>query len=49
LHSKEIGHRAADIVLVLTSHRVLAEKMLFDSGAPVVDCSSGEPRLLCWR
>ena len=49
LHSMEIGHRAADIVLVLTRHRVLVEEALFDCGAPVVDCSSGEPRLLCWR
>ena len=49
LHSKEIERGVADLVLVLTRHRVLDEQRLLGCGAPVVDCSSGEPRLLCWR
>jgi UDP-N-acetyl-D-glucosamine dehydrogenase len=39
----------ADIVLVLTRHRVVDEGVLLRSGLPVVDCSGGAPMLLRWR
>jgi UDP-N-acetyl-D-glucosamine dehydrogenase len=49
LHSEEIDPRCADLVLLLTKHSAVDEALLLRRGAPVLDCSSGEPRLLCWR
>jgi UDP-N-acetyl-D-glucosamine dehydrogenase len=39
----------ADIVLMLTRHRVVDESVLLRSSLPVVDCSGGAPMLLRWR
>lgn len=46
LHSRAVEPGVADLVLVLTRHRVVDEPRLLRSGAAVVDCSTGQPRLL---
>lgn len=43
LHSQAIEPVAADLVLLLTRHRVLDLDRLLGCGAPVVDCSTGQP------
>jgi UDP-N-acetyl-D-glucosamine dehydrogenase len=48
LRSKEIGPGVADLVLVLTRHGVVDDGALFSCEAPVIDCTAGQPRLLCW-
>lgn len=49
LHSKEIEPHAADVVLLLTKHTVADQAALLRCEAPVLDCSTGDPRLLYWR
>jgi UDP-N-acetyl-D-glucosamine dehydrogenase len=49
LHSTEIHPRTADIVLIMTRHTTVDEAALLRCAAPVIDCTAGEPQLLCWR
>ncbi len=46
LRSRPLCPDAADLVLVLTRHRVVDVAWLADRGVQVVDCSTGQPRPL---
>jgi UDP-N-acetyl-D-glucosamine dehydrogenase len=45
LRSRRVEPGVADLMLVLTRHRVLDNSQLVSCGAPVIDCTTGQPRL----
>ncbi|AHH98573.1 nucleotide sugar dehydrogenase [Kutzneria albida] len=46
LRSQNLQPGAADLIVLLTNHQVVAASSLMRCRAPVVDCSAGLPRLL---